>query len=319
MSSGGSESYGWIEGKEGEDHDVRPLRRCKKDTESFSNERPSVPLNLWRVSHFKLHKEEISAFEGSFGKSAWIWASPRHSTSPEICLQCSSHKDGVRILPVAYCFPPSPTCQPLICWLYRPLPAGNAATKSRNAHAPQRFSSQSQSYQEHTHERYACVERRQKGSSSGQGTVTKATPLRAVLGHPIATPPRQAGRENRAHSRLGPIGIAILPRGAWPTDHATRSHQPFSKQQLPNHRLIKHPSYAAQACESRCVEDVHQLGQPHRCAHLSRWVPSGCLPMPVIRRRSPVQRREGLRRHGKAWPACACCSGAGAAASAAGP
>eukprot|EP00955_Chlamydomonas_euryale_P113979 366245-Chlamydomonas_euryale.AAC.14 len=42
---------------------------------------------------------------------------------------------------------------------------------------------------------------RQRVSSSGQGAVTKGTPLRTVLSHPIPTPPHQPGRENRAQSR----------------------------------------------------------------------------------------------------------------------
>eukprot|EP00955_Chlamydomonas_euryale_P093247 364774-Chlamydomonas_euryale.AAC.10 len=42
---------------------------------------------------------------------------------------------------------------------------------------------------------------RQIGSSRGLGAVTKGTPLRTVLSHPIPTPPRQPGRENRAQSR----------------------------------------------------------------------------------------------------------------------
>eukprot|EP00955_Chlamydomonas_euryale_P065163 359163-Chlamydomonas_euryale.AAC.5 len=41
----------------------------------------------------------------------------------------------------------------------------------------------------------------QRGPSSGQGTVTKGTPLRTVLSHPIPTQPRLRGRENWARSR----------------------------------------------------------------------------------------------------------------------
>eukprot|EP00955_Chlamydomonas_euryale_P089388 364462-Chlamydomonas_euryale.AAC.8 len=41
---------------------------------------------------------------------------------------------------------------------------------------------------------------RQRGSSSGLGTVAKRTPLRTVLNHPIPTPPRQPGRENWGQS-----------------------------------------------------------------------------------------------------------------------
>eukprot|EP00955_Chlamydomonas_euryale_P113357 366212-Chlamydomonas_euryale.AAC.21 len=76
---------------------------------------------------------------------------------------------------------------------------------------------------------------RQRGSSSGLGAVTKRTPLCTVLSHPIQTPPRQPGRESRVQSCQG----LIPPCGAWPADHATQSYQSFSKQQLPNHRLIR--------------------------------------------------------------------------------
>eukprot|EP00955_Chlamydomonas_euryale_P002958 31146-Chlamydomonas_euryale.AAC.5 len=46
---------------------------------------------------------------------------------------------------------------------------------------------------------------RRKGSKSGLGAVTKGTPLRAVLNHPIPTPHGQAGRENWAQSCNGPV------------------------------------------------------------------------------------------------------------------
>eukprot|EP00955_Chlamydomonas_euryale_P040174 351612-Chlamydomonas_euryale.AAC.22 len=77
-----------------------------------------------------------------------------------------------------------------------------------------------------------------RGSSSGQDTVTKGTPLRTVLSHPIPTPRRQPGRENRAQSRYPATWSAAYR----PNSH---SHQPFSTQQLPNHRLIRHPSFVA--------------------------------------------------------------------------
>eukprot|EP00955_Chlamydomonas_euryale_P100927 365313-Chlamydomonas_euryale.AAC.28 len=41
---------------------------------------------------------------------------------------------------------------------------------------------------------------RQRGSNSGLGAVTKGTPLRAVLSHPIPALAHQPGRENRAQS-----------------------------------------------------------------------------------------------------------------------
>eukprot|EP00955_Chlamydomonas_euryale_P000185 2066-Chlamydomonas_euryale.AAC.5 len=67
---------------------------------------------------------------------------------------------------------------------------------------------------------------RQRGSRCGLGAVTKRTPLRTVLSHPVPTPPRQPERENRAQS----CQRSIPPRRAWPADHATKAHQPFSRE-----------------------------------------------------------------------------------------
>eukprot|EP00955_Chlamydomonas_euryale_P044898 353000-Chlamydomonas_euryale.AAC.2 len=71
---------------------------------------------------------------------------------------------------------------------------------------------------------------RQRGSNSGLGAVTKGTPLRAVLSHRIPNLPRQPGSETWAQSCNSPIP----PCGACPANHSTKSHQPFSKQQLLN-------------------------------------------------------------------------------------
>eukprot|EP00955_Chlamydomonas_euryale_P115633 366366-Chlamydomonas_euryale.AAC.16 len=78
---------------------------------------------------------------------------------------------------------------------------------------------------------------RQRGLSSGLGAVTKGTQLRKVRRQPMPCLLCQTGRENWAQSCQSPI----FPLGAWPADHSTRSHQPFSKQQLQSHRLIRHP------------------------------------------------------------------------------
>eukprot|EP00955_Chlamydomonas_euryale_P115851 366382-Chlamydomonas_euryale.AAC.7 len=91
---------------------------------------------------------------------------------------------------------------------------------------------------------------RQRASRSGLGAITKGTPVRTVLSHPVPTPPRHPGRENRAQSHQSPIP----PRGARPADHCTQSHQPFSKQQLLKNKLVRHPGHVSQARESHCVD-----------------------------------------------------------------
>eukprot|EP00955_Chlamydomonas_euryale_P036824 350561-Chlamydomonas_euryale.AAC.17 len=77
--------------------------------------------------------------------------------------------------------------------------------------------------------------RQQRQSGEVQGIVTEGTPLCTALSHPISTLHRQPRHENRAQSCSSPI----LPLVSWPADHATQS---VSKQQLLNHRLIRHPS-----------------------------------------------------------------------------
>eukprot|EP00955_Chlamydomonas_euryale_P041365 351963-Chlamydomonas_euryale.AAC.2 len=94
---------------------------------------------------------------------------------------------------------------------------------------------------------------RQRGSSSGLGVVTKGTPLRTVLSHSIQNPSCQPGRENQVQSHV---------------EHGCR----------PRHPTHQAPSYVAKACESRCIEVVHQRGHPRRCAHLSRQVQSAVRP-----------------------------------------
>eukprot|EP00955_Chlamydomonas_euryale_P106939 365736-Chlamydomonas_euryale.AAC.7 len=103
--------------------------------------------------------------------------------------------------------------------------------------------SRSQSHRERTHEGYAWVlsAARRKVSSSRLGAVTKAMPLRMVLSHSIPTPPCRPACENWAQSHQSPTP----PRGAWPDDHSTQSHQPVSKQQLLYHRFIRHPGHVS--------------------------------------------------------------------------
>eukprot|EP00955_Chlamydomonas_euryale_P113385 366212-Chlamydomonas_euryale.AAC.49 len=86
---------------------------------------------------------------------------------------------------------------------------------------------------------------RQTVSNSGLGDATKATPQHAVLSHPTPTPSRQLGREKCSQSSNSPIP----PCGAWLAGHSTQSHQPFSKQQLLNHRPIRHPGHVSEARE----------------------------------------------------------------------
>eukprot|EP00955_Chlamydomonas_euryale_P023733 250502-Chlamydomonas_euryale.AAC.5 len=90
----------------------------------------------------------------------------------------------------------------------------------------------------------------QRGSSSGLGAVTKGTPLRTVLSHPIPTPPTgtcEPGAE---------MPSSFPPRGAWPADHPPSRTSPFStspsKQQVLHHRLIRHPGHVSQACDALC-------------------------------------------------------------------
>eukprot|EP00955_Chlamydomonas_euryale_P067593 359876-Chlamydomonas_euryale.AAC.7 len=45
-----------------------------------------------------------------------------------------------------------------------------------------------------------------------------------------------------------------------------------------NHRLVRHPGHMSKACEPRCVEDVHKLGNPRRRAHLSCRVEGAVRP-----------------------------------------
>eukprot|EP00955_Chlamydomonas_euryale_P066940 359697-Chlamydomonas_euryale.AAC.1 len=57
---------------------------------------------------------------------------------------------------------------------------------------------QSQSYRERTHEGYACVERsKAEGIKERAGHRHKGHAMCMVLSHPMPTPPRQPGRENR--------------------------------------------------------------------------------------------------------------------------
>eukprot|EP00955_Chlamydomonas_euryale_P055827 356231-Chlamydomonas_euryale.AAC.3 len=126
---------------------------------------------------------------------------------------------------------------------------------------------------------YACVEHSMAKGIKQQGTVTKGTPLCTVLSHPIPTPTRQPGHENRAQakalSRHKEHGLSTAP----PSHTSPSTNNTCSTTDLSGIRM----SYQARmilATWPRRVSraDVHQLGQPRRCAHLSRRVqPEGAV------------------------------------------
>eukprot|EP00955_Chlamydomonas_euryale_P034753 349893-Chlamydomonas_euryale.AAC.5 len=62
------------------------------------------------------------------------------------------------------------------------------------------------------------------------------------------------------------------PHGASPAGLRNQPHPPFSKQQLLNHKRIRPPGHVPKAREHRRIQDIHELGHPHRRAHLSRRV-----------------------------------------------
>eukprot|EP00955_Chlamydomonas_euryale_P083754 363887-Chlamydomonas_euryale.AAC.13 len=76
----------------------------------------------------------------------------------------------------------------------------------------------------------------------------------------------QSGR----HSAQGPAGSRQGPA-------TSQSHQPVSKQQLPQHRPIRHPGHTSEAREPRRVSDMHEMGHPRR-AHLSCRVQGAIRP-----------------------------------------
>eukprot|EP00955_Chlamydomonas_euryale_P081316 363561-Chlamydomonas_euryale.AAC.6 len=63
-----------------------------------------------------------------------------------------------------------------------------------------------------------------------------------------------------------------MPHGAWSANHSTQTNQSFSKQQLLNHRPIRHPGPVLDASEpgrvedSSCTSDVYELGAHLPCA-----------------------------------------------------
>eukprot|EP00955_Chlamydomonas_euryale_P069516 360479-Chlamydomonas_euryale.AAC.2 len=99
-------------------------------------------------------------------------------------------------------------------------------------------SQQSQSYRGWTREGYACVER------------SKTEAVRLLAGRYHKGHATAHGPEPPHTNPIQPTGTqscqrSILPHGAWPADHATQARQPFSKQQLLDHRLVRHPSYVS--------------------------------------------------------------------------
>eukprot|EP00955_Chlamydomonas_euryale_P073612 361794-Chlamydomonas_euryale.AAC.2 len=96
---------------------------------------------------------------------------------------------------------------------------------------------------------------RQRGSNSRLGAVTKGMPLCAVVTPPpwpYQPNPTRSGRDDQAQT----CNIPILPHGAWPADHSTQSHQPFSKRQLFNLTPIRHQGHVRETREPRRVADA---------------------------------------------------------------
>eukprot|EP00955_Chlamydomonas_euryale_P118800 366560-Chlamydomonas_euryale.AAC.9 len=115
---------------------------------------------------------------------------------------------------------------------------------------------------------------RQTGPDSGLGAVTNGALLCVALSHP--RPPRHANQEANTGRRAETALSRHVDRGLPTTPSSPTS--PPAKQQLLNNKPFRHPDHVPDTCGPCCVEDLHELGHPSRCTHLSCAVEGAIRP-----------------------------------------